>query len=78
MFRKDKQFLLHMWHPLCYSIKIFDQRKDRNPDQGNVLMAYKVVRKAILKRDEKLKYFDGFFKGTGYEYDGKVFVSWVL
>ena len=36
MFRKVKQFLLHMWHPSCYSIKSFDQRKDRNQDQGNV------------------------------------------
>ena len=43
MFRKDKQFLLHMWHLSCYSIKSFDQRKDRNQDQGNVLMAYKAV-----------------------------------
>ena len=45
MFRKDKQFLLHMWHPSCYSIKSFDHRKDRNQDQWNVhiLMAYKVV-----------------------------------
>jgi hypothetical protein len=34
MFRKDKKFLLHMWHPSCYSIKSFDQRRDRNQDQG--------------------------------------------
>jgi hypothetical protein len=52
MFRKDKQFLLHIWHPSCYSIKSFDQRKDRNQDQGNVLMAYKVViRPYIFRRD---------------------------
>ena len=36
MFWKDKQFLLHMWHPSCYSINFFHQRKDRNQDQGNI------------------------------------------
>jgi hypothetical protein len=36
MFRKDNEFLLHMWHPSCYSIKSFDQRRDRNQDQGNI------------------------------------------
>jgi hypothetical protein len=52
MFWKDNQFLLHMWHPSCYSIKSFDQRKDRNQDQGNVLMAYKVViRPYTFRRD---------------------------
>jgi hypothetical protein len=36
MFRKDTKFLLDMWHPWCYSIKNFDQRRDRNQDQGNI------------------------------------------
>ena len=36
MFQKDKKFLLHMWHPSCYSIKIFDQRRDWNQDQRNI------------------------------------------
>ena len=36
MFRKDLKFLLHMWHPSCYSIKNFDRRRDRNQDQGNI------------------------------------------
>ena len=36
IFRKDKKFLLHMWHPSCYSFKIFDQRRDRNQDQRNI------------------------------------------
>jgi hypothetical protein len=25
-----------MWHPSCYSIKSFDQRRDRNQDKGNI------------------------------------------
>jgi hypothetical protein len=36
MFRKDKKFLLHMWHLSCYSIKSFDQRRNWNQDQGNI------------------------------------------
>jgi hypothetical protein len=26
----------HMWHPSCYSIRSFDQRRDRNQGQGNI------------------------------------------
>ena len=46
MFQKDKKFLLHMWHPSCYSIKSFDQRRDRNQDQRN-------TRSSRHQRDQK-------------------------
>jgi hypothetical protein len=61
-------------------LKMFWQRRSKSIKSINSLILKRqksLRRKAILRRDEKLKYFDGFFKGIGYEYDGNVFVAWV-